>query len=50
MSLRWSDRTRTPPRTGGSKGEDSTMALNNYRVGAIVAVSDMELARDFYEK
>ena len=36
-------------RTGGSK-EDSTMALNNYRVGAVVAVSDMELARDFYEK
>lgn len=26
------------------------MSLSNYRVGAVVAVSDMELARDFYEK
>jgi hypothetical protein len=26
------------------------MALSNYRVGALVAVSDMKLARDFYEK
>ncbi len=26
------------------------MALSNYRVGAVVAVSDMKLARDFYEK
>ena len=26
------------------------MSLRNYRVGAVVAVSDMELARDFYEK
>lgn len=26
------------------------MTLKNYRVGAVVAVSDMELARDFYEK
>ena len=26
------------------------MTLSNYRVGAVVAVSDMELARDFYEK
>ena len=26
------------------------MALSSYRVGAVVAVSDMKLARDFYEK
>src|SRR5208283_3190480 len=26
------------------------MTLSNYRVGAVVAVSDMKLARDFYEK
>ena len=26
------------------------MVLSNYRVGAVVAVSDMKLARDFYEK
>ncbi len=26
------------------------MALSNYRAGAVVAVSDMKLARDFYEK
>ena len=26
------------------------MALSNYRVGAVVAVSDMKLATDFYEK
>ena len=32
---------------GRLEGEDSTMALSNYRVGAVVAVSDMELARDF---
>ncbi|MGO9751411.1 MAG: VOC family protein [Solirubrobacteraceae bacterium] len=25
------------------------MALSNYRVGAVVAVSDMNLAKDFYE-
>ncbi|MGO9752558.1 MAG: VOC family protein [Solirubrobacteraceae bacterium] len=25
------------------------MALSNYRVGAVVAVSDMKLAKDFYE-
>ncbi len=34
---------------GRLNGGISATALNNYRVGAVVAVSDMELARDFYE-